>query len=213
MTATQYDTSGYCGNGVIVNSPVVISTPSPRYHCCTHLGGTGYLSFTQAARALQNSSNYTITMWCNGDQAGVQDLWSISENTYWQFTTSATSIQWRDASIGQRGSRKTYALPEAVKTMTAGEWHHLAIVFSPKKIQFYIDATDAGSVAVPGDAMNAAIDVFYMGKNAQDNTYWHGYLSDVRVYATSLTAQGIQDIYNVSMNIDSNGNVSARLLT
>jgi hypothetical protein len=40
-----------------------------------------------------------------------------------------------------------------------------------------------------------------------------GYISDVRLYCTALSTDDVKELYETSMDIDSAGNISPRVLT
>ena len=48
--------------------------------------------------------------------------------------------------------------------------------------------------------------------NASIGYTWIGKISDVRTYATALTAEQVKELYNTSMLVDASGNISPREL-
>ena len=86
-------------------------------------------------------------------------------------------------------------------------------------IKIYYDGIEVGTVANgSANGIGYANNYIFIGGEAQGNSTspassaYVGNLSDVRIYATALTAEQIKELYNTSATIDNKGNIYAREL-
>jgi len=89
-------------------------------------------------------------------------------------------------------------------------WHHVCVTNNGSLIKYYLD----GVLINTYDNSNNLTDCtdFVVGARASATgadtiaTPWGGYISDVRLYCTSLLDSEVKKLYNISMGIDKLGN-------
>ena len=101
--------------------------------------------------------------------------------------------------------------------LSDNEWHHLVFTYSEGG-KFYID----GQLVDSGIAKNISYDqsggALVIGKMGHEytstNNYFatKGYITDVRVYATALSADDIKTLYKTGLSIDNIGNIHGKYL-
>jgi hypothetical protein len=81
--------------------------------------------------------------------------------------------------------------PGAVQ-LTAGEWQHVAVVCDGEKAVCYVNGAEKCSNAAKGTfAHNPNLD-FKLGQGYKEGRFFHGLLSDVRIYRKALSAAAVQ---------------------
>jgi tetratricopeptide (TPR) repeat protein len=81
------------------------------------------------------------------------------------------------------------------KTITPGEWHHVAGVYDGKKMYLYVDgALDASQEA--WGPIGTDDNPVLIGENGQvPNRFWNGLIDDVRVYNFGVSEAQVQQLY------------------
>jgi hypothetical protein len=81
-------------------------------------------------------------------------------------------------------------------TFPTNAWTHVAVTRDGSNIRAFINGTQAGTTntALGTNAIDNALTNYYIGDNQDGNTYWNGYMSDVRItkglarYTSNFTA-------------------------
>lgn len=77
----------------------------------------------------------------------------------------------------------------------AGDWVHVAAVFSSTSLTLYIDGVNVSSTSFTSTTLKQTTDPLNISKRVgTDVYYFHGLIDDVRVYTSSLTQQQIIDL-------------------
>lgn len=207
----EIDVSGFRNNGTKTGSISVVSD-SPRYSCCYEFGNNGYISAGQANGKMPTD---TITVAC----------WSYLPD--WNITTPMRMISCTEGggfqiSINETGSGSVWVylyrsgvgyqtLQYASSKLSAG-WHHFAFTFSGAELILYVDSVVgvSASLSNTGIGYNSTAPLLISGEpssSAYTGASWLGKISDVRIYATALSADDIKQLYQNSASIDKQGNL------
>lgn len=84
------------------------------------------------------------------------------------------------------------------------EWYFLAMTYDGQNFKLYVNGTLRSSMALTGNLKNNSRD-FCIGSDNNAQKHFNGVIDEVGVYNTALTAQEIQDMYQVMPNSDTDG--------
>lgn len=80
-------------------------------------------------------------------------------------------------------------------TLVAGDWNHVAAVFSGDSLRLYIDGVQQAATTFADTSLRQTTDPLNISKRVGTNTYYFdGLMDDVRVYTEALTVDEINDI-------------------
>lgn len=93
--------------------------------------------------------------------------------------------------------------------LTDQKWHHIAATFDGSSIKRYIDGELVNTTDVSGTLSGGVSRKIYIGRYGTSTNYASMKLleSDVRIYATALSADDIQNLYKTTASIDDHSNV------
>lgn len=191
-----------------VNSGVTLSTDTIRndkctvftnanYACSTYNTGTGWLP----QRAI------TVNIWAKWATWAANPI-SCTESGGWNFENSS-GIQFPVHLYNSSYSLIGYVVAKSGVTVAslANQWNMLTGTFDGRYVKIYINGVlkatqDAGSDGCIIHYNNSAV-LVVGGEAAATPTYaFAGSISDVRIYATALTAEDIRKLYEVSASVD-----------
>lgn len=90
-------------------------------------------------------------------------------------------------------------------TVQLNTWQHLSAVYDGVNLIAYVNGIEIARVAKTGN-INPSSDVTTFGYYG--TTEWHdGYIDDVRIYATALSASDILELYRTRASVDNTGNL------
>ena len=223
---TEYDCSGYCNNGTqwAYDTAGAISyvSDTPKYNISTFIDSSNNTTNTASGTRyiygnceLATPSVLTCAFWCKpiagyGSSTG-QGQFSLTNNVIGasagqDYDTSP--MNHRDSVVDMCTSSGTHKYVSI--TFTANEWHHYVVVYDGRYGRVYKDGVatgatlDMGSVLPLKDMKGVVIGFSKAGGVWRSNK---SYFSDFRIYATALSADDIQSLYQNSAYIDSSGNV------
>ena len=207
--ATKYlqDCSGY-NRTVTVNSNNIISvaTDAPR-GTGTNITKSGKLtiansfpvgtfpSFTVNAW-IRTKSDTTYTLWY--DFFGISATTNTDSNSLFRMeisNTAGTAFNWYGPMADSGGLFN--------KTISTDTWYMVTLVSDGTKFIGYLNGVQYATKTPDTDARKGwkATGNFYIG----DSNIWFD-VTDVRAYATALSAEEVKELYQVSAQIDKSGN-------
>lgn len=214
-TNTAYDGSGLKNNGTLSSNKPTVSNDSPRYNSCMQFNGTN--NYINCGRGAMVKDSITVSMWCYasdwGNHSGNIKMISCTEGGGWNIyhKSSDNKIQF---DIGTGTSSNTYKAVTSVSTVTGSGWHMFTTTYDGLNVKMYIDGvlnntTVAYSTKTPiyYNSNNTLFIATEAGPDATTPTgeYFNGKISDVRIYATALSADDIKELYQTSASITNNG--------
>ena len=202
-----YDTSGYCYNGTNSNS-LVISADTTRYSVSTHFVSGSYIMSNDNCLTMLPTDAITVNIWVKPTTWGTPI--SCTEGGGWNFEDIGGGLQFQ-LYISNGVGYKPAKCSVTGASLQDGKWHMLTGTFSKvsQETKLYIDGqlkatTATGSPNEIGYANNRLIISGEAQSTTPASAYFVGEESDLRIYATALTATQIAELYNTSTSISNN---------
>lgn len=204
-----YDCSGYNNNGLIVGS-TAFSTDTARYEHALSLGSSQYILVQNRPVDFLPKDAITVSLWQKSTSWG--NPISCTEGGGWNFENSS-GIRFPVYAGG------SYRIAQSSVTPTSlnNSWHMITGTMDSSYVKIYIDGEEVGSAATgTTSGISYANNYLFIGAEAAGNTVdpassaYTGLISDVRIYASALTAAQVLELYNTSATIDNKGNGYAR---
>lgn len=200
---TEYDNSGY-GNDGTIKGAINYSEGSIRYKKCLFIDN-GYTNYIESNSFFAPKDEITMSCWVKGTAgvAGYGDYHiPLSAGSHYEFSLEGTTGKFKQG-FHINGVRN---VTTTSKEVLDGNWHLLSATYDGQNIRRYVDAELVSEVAATG-TLSGGSRKFTIG-NFQSGNYGNKnlFMSDVRIYATALTAADIKELYEVSASIDKNGN-------
>lgn len=197
---TEYDVSGYLHNGTI-NGSVSYSSDTARYSVSTEFSKAGYVNVSSFN---VDTSAFTLNFWVKMKTATSQHF---VLGTFNNWTGNGIGV-YRDAntvnylclirSAGE-STYKSFALG-----LSTGSWYMLTLTYDGTNYKGYLNGVLKQNVTY-GSSGVVSNPVFMVGNSKFNSTpaseNEEAFVSDVRFYATALTAEDIQKLYNTSTSI------------
>jgi len=146
---------------------------------------TSALSVELWAKASQNQSNYAGLLSSSNNLAESDSCQIDVMGGFYRFYHS--DIQVRIAKVNQ-------------------EWQHLVVTYDGKVVQTYLNGEPQNSKAV--NAMTTVFRDYVLGRNRNNDKYFAGELSDVRIWNKALTADEVQEAMGYRLTGDESGLVA-----
>jgi hypothetical protein len=193
-----YDCSGYRHDGSIVNTTSVTSD-APRYKVTTYFNSGAYVRIDNIQSGnLENS--YTMTYWAKIANGKIPCGYRDSNRLNIYITNGLICCNTGD------GNQNPFQLNGASINVEQyyNEWHHYAMSGDGFESKLYIDGEYKGSAKTyrPMTGTHFVINGWDF-----NTSYKINYISDVRIYATVLSAEDIKSLYETAASIDDHGNV------
>lgn len=206
----EYDTSGYKNNGTKTN--ITTTNETIRFGCSSVFNGSS--SFIACGRGGMVKDAITVSLWA------YQSSWSsftrpisCTEGGGWNFEASGNYISFQ---CGTGTSSNTYKPVNSQKTYAslAAGWHMFTATYDGLASKIYIDGVldnTATSYTTKTPIFYNSANGIFIGAEAGGNqttpagTYFNGNISDVRIYATALSADDIKALYNTPASISNTG--------
>lgn len=195
------DCSGYLRDGTVVGT-MTAAAGSPRYSSGIYMNNTNTANHIETNADIDfDRDDLTVCFWVKMAKTPgkvlciMPDLQCCINNSGNAFYISSTSH-----------------LGYSASTFTANQWNFLTIVRTNGDYKFYINGTEITASASATNWTHNSNKLYLLNRSYNNSYAAEAYVSDFRIYTTVLTPQEIQELYNVSMSIDSSGNIYAREL-
>lgn len=210
-----YDCSGYGRNGSVSANPPTVDVDTPRYSVCNKFNGSN--NFIMLGRDAMVKDEITVNAWAYMSDWSTYNsrIISCTEGGGWNFEPASGKINF---GIGTGTSSNTYksaASATTILTTLSSGWHMFTGTYDGLASKVYVDAVLQGT----NNAYTTKTPIFYnasngifIGAEAGGNqttpagNYFNGKLSDVRIYATALSADDIKELYETAASVDDHGN-------
>ena len=199
----EYDLSGYKNNGTRTGT-FTWTSDTPRYSASTY-----FEDYTRKLRAplVFTPTAITMAVWIKSSAIGRGSYHmplNIDGEAY-EFSISSRGNFRNGFFIN--GSRVVDTVNS--KNILDGQWHHLCATYDGTTIKRYVDgiSVTGGDHAATGTLPGASM--LYVGTYGTSESYGNNqmYESDIRIYATALSADDVKELYSVSASIDNVGNL------
>ena len=199
---TEYDCSGFCNNGIRTGT-FTWTSDTPKYSVSQYF--TDYTRYITTPLNGWTPITLTVSCWIKSSNKSPRGNWHIPLSLDGQKAEISIGTSGK-ARIGFTigGTRYVYDWGNDILN---GTWHLITNVFDGSSMKMYIDGILVNSSSVSGTLQS--MNNLYVGRFNGVDTYGNTqlYESDVRVYATALSASDILSLYQNSAYIDSSDNV------
>ena len=183
-----------------------IDTNSVLFHVYNDTNGAVHTSLIDVPynATLNPQGPFSIEFWArptsdnHGDYATpVGNFGGYGDNSGWHFYQSPGS--------GNSSGSWIWDVPSAgqfiqTSPVIKNQWTHLVGVYDGANLIFYINGVATATVSGSGYLANSANDLFIGGDPATGHGYWEGYVDEVAVYPTALSAAKVLAHYQVGTN-------------
>lgn len=192
-STTEYDCSGFCNNGTRTGT-FSWTSDTPKYSVSTT--ATGGAS-TYLVGPILPAEAKTAALWIKCAKS--QNAAIFNDKTSGLQIGLLNSLLYMNSLAATAGFTTTH--------WKDNEWNHVVVVKDNDSRKVYIN----GQAETQSGANNYYIhnaDNCWLWNRSYNNSYpFNGSLSDLRVYATALSADDVKSLYQNSAYIDSSGNV------
>lgn len=196
----EEDVSGYGNDGTRIGT-FSWSSDTPRYVVSTEFNGSQYIQLPFPCGMI--SEAVTVTCW------GYESNWNT---TYAERLIGAatSSSGW---CIGDYGSENTlfafyangsYNTASGFKQLSDG-WHHFVITFDGINLKYYVDGALFSSKTFSAKQSVTGVYNIQIGQHYGGTCNFRGNMSDVRIYATALSADDVLELYHAPISLSNNG--------
>ena len=210
---TEYDCSGLCNNGTRTGT-FSWTSDTPKYNVSQYFNnptGTSTLSdkiYISASLNLYSPSAITVGFWFKKEAITRGGLFTTGPATT---LTTTLAIHDYDSNVKVISSDNTTLSMGSYDSFipSTNIWYHYVITFDGINAKIYINGNLKTTKSYNETKTLQNIIDITLGANSAGGVYRSakGYYSDVRAYATALSADDVKSLYQNSAYIDSNGNV------
>ena len=203
-STTEYDCSGFCNNGTRTGT-FEWTSDTPKYGVSTFFE-QGVDSYIVTPAITFDGKGFTGSYWFKSSSVGKSD-YQMPLSTGGNYEMSISPDGKLRGGIYINGTRYVYNAGDS--NYLDGKWHMFTMTYNGTIICRYVDGVLKHSETISGTS-NIASNVFAIGRHGASNTTYGSinlYESDVRIYATALSASDVKSLYQNSAYIDSSGNV------
>ena len=186
-----YDCSGYGNDGTITKAFKSAQVEGGRYkHCALFDSSQIYINHLPmygevcTLSCWINIKNYTPERSCNiigGVYLTINDAGKLSGYSY---------------------GKSPAGYHSGTTTIPLNTWTHVALVWTPTHLIGYVNGIEDLKVACTGSF--SSNDTKYFGIESTSGRKYNGYMNDIRIYMTVLSADDILELYNTSAIVDKN---------
>ena len=192
----EYDCSGFCNNGTRTGAFSWTSDTS-KYNVSTKFDNNRIMDSTTVLLSQQN--HVSLAAWVKLTSYTSDRCMIALINQFYLTVDSSGRLS------GYAYGKNPEGYHNSNSTIPLNIWTHVAIVWDDSTIKFYINGQLDKSITSTGVSSTTNYQIRVGQENA--NRQVKGNLSDVRVYATALSADDVKSLYQNSAYIDSSGNV------
>ena len=208
-STTVPDTSGYGNNGMITGT-LSYSGDTPRYGVSTVLPNS-CATYIKATGLKQQIFTWSCWFKIVGQGAGSSQR-ILSEGR----DTGSRGVEIWTSKDGLTLYCCAHNL-QSNTTIALNTWYHVVVVCDGTSSKFYLNGTQfyTGTYSADVDYAQSS-DAFVIGKmaysytNASNYFPLNGQVSDVRIYATALSADDVKALYNTPISLANNGTLFAQ---
>lgn len=207
----EYDVSGYNNHGTKAGT-ITYKSDSTRYSVAPHFINGSYIIANKNSPDYLPKDSITVNLWIRCTTWG--NPISCTESGGFNFEKASSGGVGFIVSLSGVGYKTAYGIP--VSNLTDGKWHMLTGVYDRinQVVNTYLDTqlmktTATGSSAVISYAINRLIISGEAQSTTPQSSTFVGEESDVRIYATALSAEDIKELYNIGASLANNGTLFA----
>ena len=205
--STEYDISGYCNNATNFTASEW-SSDTPKYSVSTIFDETVLANVPNIYDSTSRHKQLTFAAWIKrtSDDANIHLYWAspainIGLQSY-QGVNNYHKIQWSHATEESVGSGRNW-----INTVIPlNVWTYDVWVFDSGVWKHYINGE------LTGTRNDSSVGEYIYGSiNSTLGDDWQGALSDIRIYATALSASDVKSLYQNCATIDPDGTIRGQI--
>ena len=205
-----HDCSGYGHDGTVTGK-LIADNDTPRYSISTYFDGSSYAKTLSGELSWTNFETMTISAWIKPVRTPSNWVGGIG-------IAHDAGANYKSFSISNYGGKFTVNVADgnwvniqSSYTTPLNEWHYYVATLDNTTIKMYVDGELVHTATI--DWKTAALHAnpqIQIGVDlpGSDEIY-AGYYSDVRIYATALSAEDIKSLYETRASIDNYNNIYA----
>ena len=198
----EYDCSGFCNNGTRTGT-FTWTSDTPKYNVSQYF--EDYTRYITSPLNGWTPTAITLSCWIKSANKTPRGNWHIPLSLDGQKAEISIGTSGK-ARIGFTisGTRHVYDWGNSILD---NNWHMITNVFDGSSMKMYIDGKLINTHDISGSLQS--MNNLYVGRFNGVDTYGNTqlYESDVRIYATALSADDVKSLYQNSAYIDNSGNV------
>lgn len=197
------DSSGY-GNHGTISGLLTPNNSSNRYSSCMY-SASGDSNYITTPELRLPSDAITLNFWFKSSNT------TPGSNYHMPLAGTADSNQSYECAIYKTGYFRSGLVVDGTRkvdnctstTLLDGNWHMCTMTYDGSIIKRYVDAVMEKSTTASGAL--TSLSSFVIGKRGTATQYCskEAYESDVRIYATALSQDDIEELYHTPFSIDS----------
>jgi hypothetical protein len=200
------DCSGYGHHGEGVGA-LVVNNDSARYDNCIYISD-GRTNYGKSGTLKMPTDAITMSCWFKSSATGYGSyhIPLSCGAAHYEFSID-TAGKFRNG-FHINGTRSVVS---ATASVLDGQWHMLTATYDGATIRRYVDGTEITSAAVTATGSLTGETGNVLIGNYNGTTYGNkeAYMSDVRIYATALSAADIKTLYQSRISMLENGAITA----
>ena len=194
-----YDCSGYQNNATPIGA-LTTSTDTAKYSCSTSATPTSANAYITGPSL--PTTTQTISLWVKTSDT----KWLAFADNNSDLELAHTSAGFQVAVSNASASKQEFS----DNNYHVGEWNHFVVVKNSASDKvLYVNGKPATKLSTT-DYWRHDGALMLFRRDYSTSIQLTGQISDVRIYATALSAAAIKDLYETSAEIDKNGNFYAR---
>ena len=202
-SAIEYDTSGFSNNGIKNNLPTY-SSDTAKYTVSTHVDGVNQTIQLPNLLTLIPDSIFTFNIW-------FKRLSTEPSSKPWETLLGGPSgfeIETCSANNVHDNKIKAYSWGGGTIEFELDKWNMLTMVSNGTNALFYLN----GELKLTGTYKALVSGNYFIGSWRDTATQnYKGYVSDVRIYATALSAEDVKSLYQNCATIDPDGTIRGQI--
>ena len=194
-----YDCSGFINNGTISGN-LAISNDTPKYQASTYFNGSSYILTDSGTFSWFDFNQLTLAGWMKptNSPSSYSGSFGIAHNSIDGYYSKCFSISNSSSKFTINAAKgSTWTWITSPYTVPANEWHHYVATLNGIEVKMYVDGELIYTATIDWGTGTVASDTqFQVGVDlpGSDETY-QGYYSDIRAYATALSADDVKSLY------------------
>ena len=195
-----YDTSGFCNNST-ASGTFTVSNNTPKYKVSTHF------SSAQIKRDSLEGEIKTLACWVKTTASK-----STSQFVVADYNSNMCISFYSGCIIGVFGStRGTGSKSTLGDSYKENDWNHIVVVKTGDAGERAIYCNGVLLTPAANDYWSNAAGFLISGRNTSNTLPMQGYISDVRAYATALSASDVKSLYQNCATIDADGTIHGQI--
>lgn len=196
------DCSGFEHHGTIIGSVQMLPDSARNEYSCFETDGR--YNYVKSNNMVFPKDQITMCCWVKGSDTGYSNYHiplSFNSSAY-EMSLMGPTGKFRGG-FHVNGSR---VCEDSSRTSIDGTWHFLAITYDGTTVRKYVDAIESTPSLSASGSLSGGVGNLLVG-NYNGTTYGNKnlYTSDVRIYATALSQEALQEIKSIGATIDNYG--------